>query len=459
MSDAIRAALTAPVKLVIWDLDETFWNGTLSEGGVTLIEEHIQMVRTLVDRGIMCSVCSRNDMAEARAQIEAIGIWDLFVFPHIARSPKGQAIAAMLQDMGLRAENALFVDDNALNLQEALYFNEGLMVWECTGPITDFLSRPEFAGTDDRAHDRLEHFKKSEARRTDQMQSGQPATYVLRQSEMCPARGLTSPGVTASAGAKTVQPDPHVLLLGDSDLRQIASTFGPHRTEFVNRQDEDGRPVRYDDVGFFLNPRDKRMDPVWQQAAFVGSTLQEMRGFDSAASRADILVLSMYPSVATDFLFTFGGAEFGGAYWGTIPQGRMRALMQDPQTAIRFAKSMHHRRLPLEHRLSLTRRSLTHADTLRREDSALFVLGAGTTVGDRAQNTLEVRTGYNDMARDFCTSRPGAHFVDMDALLAPCDFVDSDRYTRTGHTRIADFIQDMVPDSPSVPAQSVACVG
>jgi predicted enzyme involved in methoxymalonyl-ACP biosynthesis len=89
MSEAITATLTAPVKLVIWDLDETFWSGTLSEGGATPIDEHVEMVRALVDRGIMCSICSKNDYGEAKAKLEEMGIWDLFVFPHIAWSPKG----------------------------------------------------------------------------------------------------------------------------------------------------------------------------------------------------------------------------------------------------------------------------------------------------------------------------------------------------------------------------------
>ena len=29
------------IKLVIWDLDETFWNGTISEGEVFVIPDNI----------------------------------------------------------------------------------------------------------------------------------------------------------------------------------------------------------------------------------------------------------------------------------------------------------------------------------------------------------------------------------------------------------------------------------
>ncbi len=44
--------VTASVKLVVWDLDETFWKGTLSEEGIQPIAQHVEMIKTLVDRGI-----------------------------------------------------------------------------------------------------------------------------------------------------------------------------------------------------------------------------------------------------------------------------------------------------------------------------------------------------------------------------------------------------------------------
>ena len=33
------------IKLIVWDLDDTFWTGTLSEGGATSIAENIQLVK------------------------------------------------------------------------------------------------------------------------------------------------------------------------------------------------------------------------------------------------------------------------------------------------------------------------------------------------------------------------------------------------------------------------------
>ena len=48
-------------KLVIWDLDETFWDGTLSEGSIKFNPEHLQLVEDLTLKGIMNSICSKND--------------------------------------------------------------------------------------------------------------------------------------------------------------------------------------------------------------------------------------------------------------------------------------------------------------------------------------------------------------------------------------------------------------
>lgn len=115
------------IKLVIWDLDDTFWKGTLSEGEVTPVAENIELVKKLTDIGIINSVCSKNDAPAALERLEEMGVSEYFVFNSVNWEPKGERIREMLQDMKLRAENTLFVDDNPLNLKEAVYYNEGLM--------------------------------------------------------------------------------------------------------------------------------------------------------------------------------------------------------------------------------------------------------------------------------------------------------------------------------------------
>jgi predicted enzyme involved in methoxymalonyl-ACP biosynthesis len=51
-----------PVRLVVRDLDETFWRGTLVEGGIREYERaHHEIVVELARRGILSSLCSKND--------------------------------------------------------------------------------------------------------------------------------------------------------------------------------------------------------------------------------------------------------------------------------------------------------------------------------------------------------------------------------------------------------------
>ena len=60
--------LTAAVKLVVWDLDDTFWKGTLSEGPVEFDPVLAELVRTLNRRGIVNAICSKNDEGPVRAE-------------------------------------------------------------------------------------------------------------------------------------------------------------------------------------------------------------------------------------------------------------------------------------------------------------------------------------------------------------------------------------------------------
>lgn len=169
------------VKLVIWDLDDTFWRGTLAEGAITPIDERTQCVITLAERGIISSICSKNDFQTAKAALEAIGVWTYFVFPRIAFSPKGQTIAAMIEEMGLRAENVLFVDDNVLNLEEAKHYAPGLMVADPEEILPSLLDMPQVKGKDDTALTRLQQYKALEVKAVERSSSTVSNEEFLRQ--------------------------------------------------------------------------------------------------------------------------------------------------------------------------------------------------------------------------------------------------------------------------------------
>ncbi len=160
------ATLDGALKLVVWDLDDTLWSGTLSEGEVELDPARAELVRTLNRRGIVNAICSKNDLAAARARLEAEGLWEEFVFPSIDWTPKGPRIARIVEDMQLRPPNVLFVDDNVTNLQEALHFVPSLQI---AGPelLDRLLSLPQAAGKDDSALTRLAQYRTLERKAAD----------------------------------------------------------------------------------------------------------------------------------------------------------------------------------------------------------------------------------------------------------------------------------------------------
>ena len=111
------------IKLVIWDLDDTIWTGTLAEGdAVVLNEVRAGFIRELNRRGVISAVCSKNNPEQAKAKMTELGLWEETVFNRIAFEPKGAAVKEMIEDMQLRPANVLFVDDNVLNLEEVKHF-------------------------------------------------------------------------------------------------------------------------------------------------------------------------------------------------------------------------------------------------------------------------------------------------------------------------------------------------
>lgn len=108
------------IKLIIWDLDETFWQGTLSDGSVSIPEEHKQLIHNMADAGVVSSICSKNDADRVNAVLEGHALQDLFVFPSVNWTPKGERVRQIISSMNLRTPNVLFLDDNSLNRAEVL---------------------------------------------------------------------------------------------------------------------------------------------------------------------------------------------------------------------------------------------------------------------------------------------------------------------------------------------------
>jgi FkbH-like protein len=115
------------VKIIIWDLDETLWRGTIAENPkVDIRWKIIEKIEKLNKIGIINSICSNNDFSKTSIFLKKEKIYDLFIYPSINYQPKGLRIKSMLKELGLRDSNAIFIDDNFFNLKEAKYYNKNL---------------------------------------------------------------------------------------------------------------------------------------------------------------------------------------------------------------------------------------------------------------------------------------------------------------------------------------------
>lgn len=155
------------VKLILWDLDETFWHGTLSdcsETGICAIPECMELVRRASYRGIVQSICSKNDETDALQELEKLGVREYFVFSSISWEPKGQRIRQLLEDMALRDVNVLFLDDNPSNLAEAEHYCPGIMT-ALPDQIPGILDRIDGVGKDDGDLSRLKQYRVMEEKR------------------------------------------------------------------------------------------------------------------------------------------------------------------------------------------------------------------------------------------------------------------------------------------------------
>ena len=170
------------VRMVVWDLDECFWGGTLTEGGITWNETHAEIVRVLAQRGIPSTICSKNDPAPVLAVLEQHGMRDYFVFPSISWESKGPRLADLVAAVQLRAETMLFIDDNPMNRAEAPRFVPGLQVQSETF-IPQLLTHPLLQGKPDPEMQRLAQYRVLERRHVD-IAGGGDATAFLRDSNI-----------------------------------------------------------------------------------------------------------------------------------------------------------------------------------------------------------------------------------------------------------------------------------
>lgn len=108
-------------KCVVWDLDNTLWDGILVEDGlesITLKPGILDILHELDRRGILLSIASKNDSEAALAVLRKFGIEDLFLVPQISWEPKSVAVHNIATALNIGMDSLLFVDDSSFERSE-----------------------------------------------------------------------------------------------------------------------------------------------------------------------------------------------------------------------------------------------------------------------------------------------------------------------------------------------------
>ncbi len=116
------------IKCVVWDLDNTLWNGILSEGDdVQLRSGVIDIIKTLDERGILQSIASKNEFSDAYVKLEEMGIAEYFLYPQINWNPKSESVKNISKNLNLALDTFAFIDDSAFERDEVKSADEKIL--------------------------------------------------------------------------------------------------------------------------------------------------------------------------------------------------------------------------------------------------------------------------------------------------------------------------------------------
>lgn len=132
------------IKCIVWDLDNTVWDGVLLEDGdVTLHANVVEHIRTLDGMGVLHSIASKNDHETAMAKLAEFGLTDLFLFPQINWNAKSSSVAAIAKALNLGLDAFAFVDDQEFERAEVAHTLPAVTLVNALDVDTE-LVKPEF---------------------------------------------------------------------------------------------------------------------------------------------------------------------------------------------------------------------------------------------------------------------------------------------------------------------------
>ncbi|WP_293377865.1 HAD-IIIC family phosphatase [Phenylobacterium sp. SCN 70-31] len=145
MDPSAKPAPAKAAKLVVFDLDNTLWEGVLLEGDVRLRDGIHDLFRTLDERGVLISIASKNARDDAMSKLEALGLAEYVLHESIGWGPKSEGIRKTVDAIDIGLDTVIFVDDNPFERAEVSGAVEGVEVLPETA-ISTLADHPRLQG-------------------------------------------------------------------------------------------------------------------------------------------------------------------------------------------------------------------------------------------------------------------------------------------------------------------------
>lgn len=115
---------TPKIKCVVWDLDNTVWDGILAENDTLVLrKEAVKTIEILDQRGILQSIASRNDYDTAMEKLENFALSPYFLYPQISWGPKSEAVKAISVALNIGIDTLAFVDDQTFERESVQFYH------------------------------------------------------------------------------------------------------------------------------------------------------------------------------------------------------------------------------------------------------------------------------------------------------------------------------------------------
>ncbi|MCK4259504.1 MAG: HAD-IIIC family phosphatase [Halanaerobiales bacterium] len=131
------------VKCLVWDLDNTLWDGVLLEDdNVELREGVTDIIKELDRRGILLSIASKNSHEDAWEKVKELQLDEYFIYPQINWNSKSSSITKIAESINVGIDTFAFIDDQPFELEEVASVHPDVICINAS-KLDDLLDMPE----------------------------------------------------------------------------------------------------------------------------------------------------------------------------------------------------------------------------------------------------------------------------------------------------------------------------